>query len=184
MTGKRVSNAGQPPGRRLAEKGVLLVAAIATAFSVIAAIVGYIEVGPPVKLAGGILSVGVGYWIYKAWTSPTGFWLPNFWKATVVVLACLFVGVTWAWREALPDRGHFNFVVVPHNNAFVLESLAPQPGTEIISGPSYEYGAHLSVVCHTEGGDGKVWFRLPDHNFLAAADLELEPFEGDQPPSC
>jgi hypothetical protein len=179
-----VSNASHPPDRRLAEKGVLLVAAIATAFSVIAAIIGYIEVGPPVKLAGGILAVGVGYWIFRAWTSPSGFWLPDPWKATVAVLACLLIGATWAWKEALPDRSHFDFVVVPHSNPFVFESLAPQPSTEISAGPSYEYGFHLPVVCHTEGTDGKVWFQLPNHNFLPARDLKRAPLSEDWPPEC
>jgi hypothetical protein len=173
--------------RPLSEYLVLFLVAVVTVISALAGIrdfFGLVELGTPVRVAGGLFVLGLAYWVVRSWNSASGLWMPDLWKAAVAGLVCLLVGVTWAWREALPDRAHFDFVVVPHSSAFVLESLAPQAGTEIISGPSYEYGSHISVVCHTEGSDGKVWFQIPDHNFLAAKDLQPEPFEGGEPPTC
>jgi hypothetical protein len=181
------STESQRRRRPLFEHVVLFVVAVVTVLGALAGIrdfFGLVELGTPVRVAGGLFVVGAAHWVVRSWNAAPRFWMPDPWKAAVAGLLCLLIGVTWAWREALPDRARFDFVVVPHNGAFVLESLAPQPGTEIISGPSYEYGSHLSVVCHTEGGDGKGWFQLPDHNFLAANDLVPEPFEEGQPPTC
>jgi len=180
-----VSNASRPPDRRLAEKGILLGAAIATAFSVIAAIIGYIEVGSPFKLAGGILAVGIGYWIYRSWNSPSGFWLPDPWRASLVLALAALAGFALAWNEERPaGQTQFDFIVNPHTGIVAAESVAPAPRTESRSAPLHGYGDHMTVTCYVQGSDKRIWYRLADQNFISEKDLVLAPLAEGSPPEC
>lgn len=170
---------------RTVERAVLLVAAVATAMSIIAAIVGYINFGTPVKAAGAVLAVGVGYWIYRSWLSQDGLWLPDPWKATVAGLVCVLIAVSLAWTEAKTSPpGRFDFVVAPRHKIVAPESIAPAPLTESRAAPLHGYGDHLIVTCYTRGTDDHAWYRLADGNFMARKDLFPAPLSDGDPPEC
>lgn len=147
---------------------------------------GYFGVSTPVKIVGAFLAVGIGYWVYRSSLEETGYWQPDPWKAAVFVLASflIVIGVTWLLNEVATDRSRYDFVVVPHDDAFVFESLAPQADTEIFPGPNHEYGARLTVLCQTVDSKGNVWFQLSNRNFMSAKDLQPAPLEESQPPAC
>jgi hypothetical protein len=171
--------------KAFAERTALLVAAIATAFGAAASFAGYFDVGTSIKVAAIPLIIGIGYWIFRQWTTEAAFWLPDLWKALVVALLCLLAGTTAAWLEAKPDHpARFEFVVVPQKGEFVLESLAPAPNTEIFPGPEFQYGDHIYVTCYVDEDKGSIWLRLPDRNFLSSKDLRHAPLTNDQPPEC
>jgi hypothetical protein len=171
--------------RKLAEQVVLWVAATAAAFTVAAAIFGFVDVGTPVKVAGIVLVLGIGYWIYRNRTMPYGLWLPDPWKAGSVVMLALAVGFFLAWDEERPGgRSDFDFVVVPHRQIVASESVAPKPGTESRAAPLHGYGDHLLVTCYVRDSNHGIWYRLADQNFMSKKDLVPVPLSDGSPPPC
>jgi hypothetical protein len=170
--------------RILGERLVRLVAGIFAAFTAVATVAGYIDLGSPGKASGAVIAVGLGIWIVQGERSPERFLMPDPWKVALVLSAAGLVGFAWAWNEERPREAKtVTYVVIPKHLS-ALESVAPQPRTETMTMPEHQYGDQVEVTCHTPGSDGQRWYQLADGYFMPDKELEPLPLTDAEAPPC
>ena len=161
--------------RQRAIQGVLLATSIVLALGVLTSLLGVLHLSAPLTLSGVILAVGCGYWSWRWQSAQAGHWLPDPWRAALVVCIAALAGFVVAWHERRPEEAKsFVFVVNPHDYS-VLESVAPTANTETTTAPAHAYGEHLRVICQTTDASKKHWYELADGNFLPAKELVPPP---------
>jgi hypothetical protein len=167
-------------GERIVRRG----AGIFAAFTAVATVAGYIDLGSPGKAAGVVIAIGLGIWIFQGERSPERLLAPDPWKTALVLSVAGLVGFAWAWDEERPREAKTTtYVVIPkHLSAF--EFVAPQPRTETMAMPVHQYGDQVEVTCHTRGSDGQRWYQLEDGYFMPDKELEPLPLTDAEAPPC
>jgi hypothetical protein len=158
-------------------------AAFLIALGAVDLVTGYFGVGTPVKVAGLLVAVVVGVWLYRAERSSTTI-TPT--VQELVALASFAVAIGFALAYFEERSGHHNrydLVVVPRKQVAV-EYAAPSPHTEVANTSLFSYGDHVQVKCYVRGKNGSTWYQLADDNFMSDQDLAPAPLSRGDPPEC